>query len=386
MPSRRRALVEYVVEHSLLLAAGAAIALVWANSPDAERYYRVAAQLHFVVNDAGMVFFFALAAKEIVESTAPGGALHTWRRAALPGVAAVGGMIGPAVIYVVYVIYEVQPVLMSGWAVPCATDIAFSYLVAKSIFRQSHPAIPFLLLLAIADDALGLVILATFYPVGDLHLLAGSLLMAAALGVSFGLRRARVRTFWPYVLAGGTLSWIALFYGGLHPALALVPIVPFMPHAARDAGLFVEAPGARDTLSQFERWWKYPVQIVLFFFGLVNAGVRIGAIGAGTWAVLVAIVVGKPLGIGATVALSVAAGLRLPAHLRWKDVLVVGFAAGIGFTVALFFAVAAFPPSPILEQLKLGALLSVGSSALAFGAAVVLRVGRFSASRPAARP
>jgi NhaA family Na+:H+ antiporter len=386
MPGRRRALVEYVVEHSLLLAAGAIIAFLWANSRDAERYYRFAAQLHFIVNDAGMAFVFALAAKEIVESIAPGGALHTWRRAALPAVAAAGGMIGPAVIYFVYVVNEVQPVLLSGWAVPCATDIAFSYLVAKSIFRQSHPAIPFLVLVAIADDAVGLVILAAFYPVGDRHLLAGSLLMAAAIGVSFGLRRARVTSFWPYVLAGGTLSWSALFYGGLHPALALVPIVPFMPHAARDAGFFVEAPGARDTLSRFERWWKYPVQIVLFFFGFVNAGVRMGAVGAGTWAVLVAIVVGKPLGIGATVALASAAGLRLPAHLGWRDVLVSGFAAGIGFTVALFFAIAAVPPGPILEQLKLGALSSVGSGALAFAAAAILRAGRFSASRSAGRP
>src|SRR2546428_13796757 len=91
MSGRRRALVEYVVEHSLLLAVGSAIALVWANTLDAERYYRVAARLEFLVNDVGMVFFFALAAKEIVEATSPGGALHTWRRAALPAVAAFRG-------------------------------------------------------------------------------------------------------------------------------------------------------------------------------------------------------------------------------------------------------------------------------------------------------
>ncbi len=386
MPGRRRALVEYVVEHSLLLAVGSAIALVWANTSDAERYYRVAARLEFLVNDVGMVFFFALAAKEIVEATSPGGALHTWRRAALPAVAAVGGMIAPALIFVAYVDYSTQPVLMAGWAVPCATDIAFSYLVARSIYRQQHPAVPFLLLLAIADDALGLVILAIFYPARELHLLVGSLLMAAAVIMAFGLRRAGVKSFWPYVILSGALSWDALFYGGLHPALALVPIIPFLPHAPRDPGLFVEAPaGARDALSQFERWFKHPVQVVLFLFGLVNAGVRVGAVGAGTWAVLIAIVTGKPIGIGLSVALSVAAGLRLPAQLRWNDVLVVGIAAGIGFTVALFFAVAAFPPGPILEQLKLGALLSVGSAALAFGAAAIVRAGRFRVS-PAGRP
>ena len=379
MFSRRRALVEYVIEHSLVLALGAAIALVWANTPDAERYYRIAARLAFLVNDVGMIFFFALAAKEIVEATVPGGALHTWRRAALPAVAAVGGMIAPALLYVAYVTYSTQIVLMAGWAVPCATDIAFSYLVAKLIYRQqSHPAIPFLLLLAIADDAMGLVILAAFYPVRELNLLVASLLMATALIVAFGLRRAGVRNFWPYVILGGTTSWGALFYGGLHPALALVPIVPFLPHAARDAGLFVEAsPDACDALSGFERAFKYPVQVVLFFFGFVNAGVRFGAVGAGTWAVMIAIVAGKPIGIGLAVALSVAAGLRLPSALRWTDVVVVGIAGGIGFTVSLFFAVAAFPPGPILEQLKLGALASLGSAVLAVGAAAILRTGRF---------
>ena len=379
MYGRRRAIFNYVVEHSLGLAIGAAIALVWANTGDAARYYRLAARLASPVNDVGMVFFFALAAKEIVEATAPGGALHTWRRAALPVAAAVGGMLAPGLVYVACVVYSRETVLMPGWAVPCATDIAFAYLVAKLIYRdRRHPAIPFLLLLAIADDALGLVILAVFYPAGEVHPLIGSLLMAIALVLSFGLRRAGVRSFWPYVILGGPTSWAAFHYGGLHPALALVPVVPFLPHAARDAGLFVEAPpGARDALNRFEHAFKYPVQVVLFFFGLANAGVGVGAVGVGTWSVLIAIVLGKPIGIGLSVALAVAAGLRLSSAIGWKDIVVVGVTAGIGFTVALFFAIAAFPPGPILEQLKLGALASLGSAALALGAAAALGAGRF---------
>src|SRR2546426_1539725 len=142
MSGRRRALVEYVVEHSLLLAVGSAIALVWANTLDAERYYRVAARLEFLVNDVGMVFFFALAAKEIVEATSPGGALHTWRRAALPAVAAVGGVIAPALIFVAHVDYSTQPVLMARGGGPCATDIAFRYLVARALYPHQHPAAP----------------------------------------------------------------------------------------------------------------------------------------------------------------------------------------------------------------------------------------------------
>ncbi len=372
----KRSLLAFAAEHSLPLPIGAAIALAWANvaSPS---YTRFAHVLEFPVNDIGMVFFFALAAKEVVEAMSPGGALHTWRRAALPVVSALGGMLGPALIYLAWVFAVREPALVRGWAIPCATDIAFSYMVARAVFGR-HPAIPFLLLLAIADDAFGLVILAVFYPVGDLHLAAGVVLMACALGTAFVLRRRRTQLFWPYVFTGGALSWAALFVGGLHPALALVPIVPFLPHAARDPGLFVEAPaGARDALSEFEHWSKYPVQAVLFAFGLVNAGVRFEQVGPGTWAVFGAILAGKPIGIGAAVALATAAGLRLPSRLAPRDIVVVGFAAAIGFTVALFFATAAFPPGPYLDQTKLGALFSVGGGVVTFVAARGLSVGRF---------
>ena len=377
--SPRRKFVSFALEHSLLLPAGAIIALVWANtSPPG--YHAFAHRLEFYVNDIGMVFFFALATKEIVEATAPGGELHTWRRAALPAVAAIGGMIAPAMIYVANVHWVDQQVLRRGWAIPCATDIAFSFLVAKAIFRR-HPAIPFLLLLAIADDALGLIVLALFYPIRDLHLAVAAVLMAIALGVSMVFRWRRVRVFWPYVIIGGTISWAALFRGGLHPALALVPIVPFLPRGARDPGLFVEAPAtAHDALSEFEHWLKLPVQAVLFLFGLVNAGVQMGAVGAGTWAVLVALLAGKPLGIGVAVAVAVGAGLRLPPRLGWREVAVVGCAAGIGFTVALFFATASFPPGPLLDAAKMGALLSVSSALVAIAAARLLRVGRFTSA------
>jgi Na+:H+ antiporter, NhaA family len=380
--SRRRRIVEYILEHSLVLAVGAIIALVWANVGHAS-YEKVARWLEFPVNDIGMVFFFAMATKEVVEATAPGGALYTWRRAAMPVVAAVGGMAAPALLYLIVARSGNAPELYRGWAIPCATDIAFSFLVAKGIFRK-HSAIPFLLLLAIADDALGLVILALFYPAGDLHLTIAFVLMTAAIAFAYGVRRMRVRSYVPYVVGGGVLSWAALFWGGLHPALALVPIVPFLPHAARDPGLFVEAQaGARDALSTFERSWKHPVQVVLFLFGLANAGVPVHEIGFGTWPVAIGLVVGKPIGIGIAVTLALLGGLRLPHGVDWRDMTVVGCAAGIGFTVALFFATASFPPGAMLDQAKLGALLSVGSAAVAFAAAAVLKVGRFSAS-PAA--
>jgi len=351
------------LESSLALPAGAAIALIWANTrPDS--YDRFAQAFEFSVNDVAMVFFFALAAIEVVVAMAPGGSLHTWRRAALPVMAAAGGMAAPAILYILYVRYANEPGLLRGWAIPCATDIVFSYLVAKAIFRQSHPAVPFLLLLAIADDALGLVVLAVFYPVGEPHLLAGGLLMAAALLAARGLRRRNVGSFWPYVILPGALSWSALYWSGLHPALALVPIVPFFH--------------GRAALAEFDTWWKHPVQVVLFAFGLVNAGVPMVQAGPGTWAVLVGLLAGKPIGIGIAVAIAVAAGLALPRRFGWRDLVVVGCASGIGFTVALFFASAAFPRGAFLNATKIGALLSIASGGLALLMAMVFRAGRFS--------
>jgi NhaA family Na+:H+ antiporter len=125
------------------------------------------------------------------------------------------------------------------------------------------------------------------------------------------------------------------------------------------------------------------VQFILFLFGLVNAGVALGAVGPGTWAVVIAIATGKPLGVVVAVACATLAGLQLPRQLGWSDIIVVGCAAGIGFTVALFFATAAFPAGRYLDETKLGALLSVSSAGVAFAAAAVFRVGRFRVSRAA---
>jgi hypothetical protein len=217
--------------------------VAWANV-DQAGYDHATHPLHFWVNDVGMVFFFALAAKEVFEATLPGGPLASLRQAASPLAAAVGGMVAPALIFVGLASTIGPAALGRGWAIPCATDIAFSAMVARMIFSGGHPAIPFLLLLAIADDALGLMILAVFYPSGSLSFVALGLLMSAALLLAWWLRRRRTASFWPYVLGPGVLSWAALYWGGCHPALALVPIVPFMPHSAQDLGLFDPAEGA----------------------------------------------------------------------------------------------------------------------------------------------
>jgi NhaA family Na+:H+ antiporter len=373
MAHTRSRFVRFIFDNSLLLLAGTIVAVAWANV-DLGSYDRVAHPLHFWVNDVAMVFFFALAAKEVFEATLPGGPLASPRQAMAPLAAAVGGMVAPALIYVALTSSVGPAELSRGWAIPCATDIAFSAMIARVIFPNGHPAIPFLLLLAIADDALGLMILAVFYPSGPLSVAALGMLMTAAVLTAFWLKRRPVRSFWPYVLGPGSLSWAALYFGGFHPALALVPIVPFMPHSPRDLGLFDPREDNQvDTLNQFEHWWATPVQFVLLLFGLANAGVPFEQVGPGTYFVLAGLLLGKPIGILLFSGVARLAGASLPPGLRPADLVIIGITAAIGFTVSLFFATAAFPAGAALAETKMGALLSFGAAPLALIASRLVR-------------
>jgi Na+:H+ antiporter, NhaA family len=370
-------LAQFALEHLLLLPLGAVVALLWVNL-DAESYYRFSLASAFIVNDIAMVFFFGLVMKEVVEATALGGVLHPWRRALLPVIAAIGATIVPALIYRQAVDLLDEPVLAMAWPVSFVTDIAMSYFIARIIFPR-HPAVPFLLLLAIASDAAGFLALALTQASGDLHLVSGAWMMAAALGIAYALRLARVRSFWPYLVLAGGLSWYALFQSGLHPALALIPIMPFLPHAPRDPGFFVDAkPTDRDALSQFEVWWRYPVQFALLFFGLVNAGVPFRSLEAGTWGVPIAVILGKPIGIVIGAAGALAIGLHLPERLSWRDLTVVGLVAAIGFSIGLYVAAELLPPGQLRSETEMGVLLCLFAAPLALVAAKLLRVGRFS--------
>lgn len=360
----------------MMVAIGAALAMAWVVV-DAESYFRVAHALSFGVNDIGMAFFFALVTKEVVEATVPGGALHTWRRLLLPVVGAVGGVIGSALVYGLYLhMGDEWSVLQRGWLVAGASDISLGYFVARFVGRK-NPAIPFLLLLGISINTLSLVIVEISHPFADVHS-GGALLVTGGIAASFFLRRRRIQSFWPYLLLGGTLSWAGFYVSGFHPALALVPIIPFLPHATRDPGLFVETPpGFRNALSRFEYAWKYPVEAALFFFGLVNGGVLLQGSGTGTWSVLVAALVGKPVGILVAILLAIKAGLDLPARVDGRDLIVVALLASVGFTYSLFLATATLPTGPVLDEVKLGALLTFTGALLAVGAARALGVGRF---------
>jgi len=325
-----------------------------------------------------MVFFFGLMTKEVVEATAPGGVIHSWRRVLLPVVASFGVALVPALIHLSLVEPFDEPMLAVGWPVTLATDIAVSYLAVRLIFGRRHAAIPFAILLAIATNAMGFVALALFSPSREPHWAVGAVILVAAMGFAVALRRMRVRSFWPYLLGPGAVAWFALYWIGLHPALTLVVIVPFLPHAARDPGFFVDAsPEARDALSQFEVFWRYPAQVGLFFFGLVNAGVLFGTLEQGTWALPIAVLVGKPVGLllGAAVALMM--GLHLPHHLSWRDLVVIGCSASIGLSVGLFFGTALIYPGQIRSEISMGVLLTTAGLPMALVVARLLGAGRF---------
>ena len=284
-------------------------------------------------------------------------------------------MLGATAVYLWYLQSAYEFMLLDGWPVAAALDVAFAYFIARAIFPRRRGPVAFLLLLAIVSNALGIVSIAIGYPAADGYP-AALVLMAAAMLLAAWLRAARIDRIWLYLVTGGTLSWLACYWGGIPPALALVPIVPFLPHRPRGLDLFADAGPTAPR--RFEHVFRYPVHVVLFFFGLVNGGVVLAGEMPGAWAVLTAALIGRPIGILVSVALATAAGLRLPAHLRWRELIVVSLAASAGFTFALLFATSVMPPGPLLGELKLGALATAGGALVALTAARLLHVGRFT--------
>ena len=389
----------FIQEYSVLLILGAIAALIWANL-DYHSYHHIVdyviwdyapighlhdghrtLTLHYLINDVLMAFFFAIAGKEVWEAVALKNGSLRGRRGLTPLFAAAGGMLGPISVYLLgaFMIGKFA-VLANGWAIPAATDIAFSYLVGRVIFGPKHPAVGFLLLLAIADDAAGLIILAIFYPQGDLNLEWLGLSVGAAIAVYVlanwlprrldgddearpaSTKARRIFGYWPYFIAA-CASWYGFQEAGIHPALGLLPIVVTIPHADTSYGLFgADAVHQHDLLNDIEHGLKRPVEVVLMLFGFANAGVVFSSIGDATWLVLAGLIIGKPLGIllfGAVAAHLFRLGL--PEGMRTIDLLIIGFIAAIGFTVSLFISAVAFPGGEIQDAAKMGALLSFGA-------------------------
>jgi NhaA family Na+:H+ antiporter len=378
--------ISLLQEFSVPLVSGVLVALAWANlAPEGYHHFVHDPLLgplsfHFITNDLFMVLFFGIAAVEITESCLPGGDLHPLRKAINPLLATLGGVVGPVLVFLALNTMIGGPELLRGWGIPTATDIALAWLAAGLVFGRKHPAISFLLLLAIADDAIGLVIIALFYP-DPAHPVAPVWLMLTGLGmgVAYLLRQRKVNSYWPYLVIGGGLSWAGLFNAHIHPALALVFVVPFLPHPPREhKHLFEEDPRDLTPLARFEHEWKVVVDFGLFMFGLANAGVAFAAIGTATWLVLVALAIGKTGGIFALGWLGTKLGYPLPHRIHKKELAVIGMLGGIGMTVALFVAGEAYTDPVMQGAAKMGALFSAGCAVAALIASRLLKVRRLS--------
>ncbi|WP_158693107.1 Na+/H+ antiporter NhaA [Streptomyces viridochromogenes] len=363
----------------IVLVAAAVSALVWANSPAADGYAqfwqqkvsfgggeaRVTHDLRHWVNDGLMVLFFFVIGLEIKRELAVG-ELRDRRAAMLPALAAVGGVVVPALLYVAVVGGGEAG---RGWGIPMATDIAFAVGILALLGRRtSTGAKLFLLSVAIVDDILAIGVIAIFYTERlKLWWLAGAV---AGLLVAAGMRRLGVNLPWAYVPVG-VLVWFATLESGVHATLAGVALGLLTP-ARPVAG--------RNVLDDLERS-LHPVSafLVVPVFALANAGVdlRGGALGdaygqAVTWAIIAGLVLGKIIGIGGVTYLVRRLGWgALPAGMHHREILGTAALGGIGFTVSLFITDLAFTDAALIAQAKVGILTASTIAALA-GTALLL--------------
>jgi len=400
----------------LLVAALASLAL--ANSAWGHRFgailathmavevgpFAIRGDLRELINDGLMTVFFYVVGLEIKREVVEGD-LSSPRKAALPVMAALGGMVVPALIYSAFNLGRPGA---SGWGVPMATDIAFSVGVLILLGdRVPAPARVFLLGLAIADDIGAIVVIALFYSHG---ISAGALAVAGAiLGGIVLMNRGAVRSPWAYTLAS-LAFWGAVLASGVHATLAgvvlgaITPLRPLFSLYSFDraavkllrrfeislrVGNFDRAEAimgqmeelSRGTESRLDRrlrqlhpWSSYAV---LPLFALANSGVALTGESLGraassgvTWGIVLGLVVGKPLGIVGLARLAVALGIATPPRgVTWTQVAGVGMIAGIGFTVSLFVTALAFDDPMLVADAKIGVLVAsalAGAAGFAF--------------------
>ena len=359
---------EHAGDHSLAQNADVAHAdTEHADSHGAGHHgWRHFLSLHFLINDLFMVLFFGIAAKEIAEACLPGGALNPVSKAINPLLGTLGGVLGPVGVYFLLNGVMGEEAWARGWGIPTATDIALAWLIARLVFGNGHPAISFLLLLAVADDGIGLMIIAIFYPTQE-PVWFNTLWILPGMLAAYVMRTQNVKSWIPYIVVGGAFSWWGLFSAHLHPALALVPIVPLLPGPDRDEGLFQDDVSTieSDTLNNFEHALKGFVDFGLFFFAFANAGVQFSNINNLTWIVLLSLLVGKTLGITLFSMAGTFFKCPLPDGMNIRHLVVSGVVAGLGLTVALFVSGQAFLDLELQGAAKMGALFSGGIAILA---------------------
>lgn len=362
----------------LILIAVAAMALGVANSPLSGAYFQL---LHLKVggldvlhwiNDGLMALFFLLVGLEIKRELLDG-ELSTWSRRALPGLAALGGMAAPALIYVA--LQGGDPQTLRGWAIPAATDIAFALGILSLLGSRVPVSLKiFLTALAILDDLGAVLIIAVFYT-DDLAVWALAA-AAVALAILILMNRLKVMSLAPYAVVGLLLWWLVL-QSGVHATLAGVALALTIP-------LRTSLGVAEDETSPLHRlehalqpWVAFAVVPV---FGFANAGISFGGLSLAALlapvplGVAAGLFAGKQIGVFGTVWL--AARFRLvepPAGASWRQVYGVAVLCGIGFTMSLFIGLLAFDDSALQAATKLGVL--AGSVLSAVWGYTVLRMG-----------
>ena len=362
----------------ILLMAAAALALVVANSPLSGAYfdtlhtYVLGLSIGHWINDGLMAIFFLLVGLEIKREMLDG-QLSTWSCRILPGIAAAGGMLVPALVYLAF--NAGNPATVNGWAIPAATDIAF----ALGVLSLLGPRVPislkiFLTALAIIDDLGAVIIIALFYT-ADLSLPAlgvAALILAALIG----LNRFGVRTLLPYLVLGAGL-WGAVLLSGVHATLAGVTLALTIPLRST-AGQPADAHAPLLRLEHGIHPWV--AFLIVPIFGFANAGVSFAGMeasiltGSLPLGIALGLFLGKMVGVFGTAWLTIRLGFaNMPAGASIAQLYGVSLLCGIGFTMSLFIGALAFPTSPELgDAVKVGVF--AGSLLSATAGAVVLRL------------
>lgn len=361
----------------LVLMFTALAALIVANSPLYETYtavlhhYVVGLSIEHWINDGLMAIFFLLVGLEIKRELLVG-ELSSWSARALPGFAALGGMLVPALVYLA--INRNSPETLGGWAIPAATDIAFALGVLSLLGKRVPPSLKiFLAALAILDDLGAVIIIALFYT-GDLSTpMLGAAL--AALGVLMVLSSLHVKRLLPY-LAVGVALWYFVLLSGIHATLAGVALALFIPLGNH------EKEGGSPLLKLEHALQPWVAFAVVPIFGFANAGVSLAGMTPQSLldpvplGVALGLFVGKQIGVFLLAALAIRFGLaRLPAGSNWLQLYGVALLCGIGFTMSLFIGNLAFAGNALLiDEVKIGVL--VGSGLAGIAGAWVLRAAR----------
>lgn len=364
-----------------LLVGAALIALIWANSPAAESYFALrdmrvgipALHLDLTLgawaSDGLLAIFFFLVGLELKREILAG-ELRNPKTAVVPVVAALGGVVVPALIYVSLNAGELFS--LRGWAVPTATDIAFAVAVLALIGSHLPPALRiFLLTLAVVDDLIAIVIIAIFYT-SDIQFLP--LALAIIPFVLYAFLAHRFRTFfinrmwaaWVILLPIGVVAWALVHASGIHATIAgvvlgfMVPVLPSRRHAHRGEATML-AENFEHRFRPLSAGFAVPV------FAFFSAGVTIGGLSGFVEAVttpvglgiIAALVLGKPLGIVLATWLSTTfTHAKLDSSVKWIDLVGVGILGGIGFTVSLLIAELSFAGDAHTDDVAKVAILS----------------------------